>query len=373
MDLSASFQKFYNTPPQAQHFAPGRVNLIGEHIDYNGGHVLPAPLSVGTYLAIAPRSDQKASFMSLNFENLGILETDISMADNNKSLHWADYLMGVLNVLKQKDINIPHGFNVLVYGDIPHGSGLSSSASLGVVFTDALNSLFSLGLDGIEKALIAQKAEHFAGTQCGIMDQFASSMGKKNHAILLNCETLQYEYVPLNFGDYCLMIINSKKPRALNESKYNERRHECGIALTILQQHVSIQSLAALNNEIFSNYQHFLTDTLQKRVRHVFTENQRTFQARDFLTENNLVSFGTLLNESHVSLRDDYEVTGFELDKLTELSRNFDGVLGSRMTGAGFGGCAVALVPRDAEEEFKSFISSEYQQATGLKPEFLVQ
>lgn len=373
MDLSASFQKFYNTPPQAQHFAPGRVNLIGEHIDYNGGYVLPAPLSVGTYLAIAPRSDQKASFISLNFENLGIVETDISMINNKDSLHWTSYLMGVLNVLKQKNIHIPHGFNVLVYGDIPHGSGLSSSASLGVVFIDALNNLFSLGLDGIEKALIAQKAEHFAGTQCGIMDQFASSMGKKNHAILLNCETLQYEYVPLNFGDYCLVIINSKKPRALNESKYNERRQECEFALTILQKHVPIESLAALDDEIFSSHRHLLSDTLQKRVRHVFTENQRTFQARNFLIENDLFSFGKLLNESHASLRDDYEVTGYELDKLTELARDFDGVLGSRMTGAGFGGCAIALVPRGMEEEFKSFISSEYQKNVGLKPEFLVQ
>ncbi len=351
-------------------FAPGRVNIIGEHTDYNGGNVLPAALDMGTYLAVTKRDDNIVRAFSVNF-NENVEFTLDNLPDTKK---WYRYIAGALQALKELyNITLPSGFDMVVEGDIPDGAGLSSSASFGVGIITALNRLFNLGLTPVETALAAQKTEHLTGVNCGIMDQFASAMGKKDHGILLNCNTLEYKYVPMNLGDYTLVIMDSQKKRQLHESKYNERRAECERALSLLQQELDVQSLGEISEEQFELCKHLIEDPIiLKRARHAVTENQRTLKAMECLQRNDTAELGRLLNESHYSLRDDYEVTGFELDSLTEAARSYPGVLGARMTGAGFGGCCIALVPSDSVDDFIAKTGEIYHKQTGLTANFYI-
>ncbi len=352
-------------------FAPGRVNVIGEHTDYNGGNVFPAALNIGTYIAISPREDTKVRCYSINFPEDGVLEFALEQLYDLPT--WNKYVVGVIVAFKElHNVEFGLGFDMVLYGTIPSGAGLSSSASLGVGIATALNSIYDgLGLDPIKLALIAQKAEHISGVNCGIMDQFASAMGKKNHAILLDCNTLEYTYTPLSLGEYSLVIMDSQKKHQLQDSKYNERRAECEKALTYLQQKLDVKTLGEISEEeFFDNIDLIPDEILQKRARHAVTENQRTLKAMDCLKQNDIPKLGELLNASHYSLRDDYEVTGYELDSLTEVAREFEGVLGSRMTGAGFGGSCIAIVPTASVEEFIKHTEENYFKKTNLQAKF---
>ncbi|MGL5955520.1 MAG: galactokinase [Brevinema sp.] len=367
-------QEFFNQYQYNQDliftFAPGRVNIIGEHTDYNGGNVFPIAINMGTFLAIAPRTDKIVRCYSMNFPEIGVLE--FSLENLPQSTDWNKFLIASIKALKDQHHKIlEHGFDIIVYGNIPDGAGLSSSASLEVAIIYALNSLYQLALDQIQIALTAQKAEHIVGVNCGIMDQFASAMGKKDHAILLDCNTLKYTYVPFDLGTYSLIIIDSKKQRQLHDSKYNERRAECEKAIEYLYPHTQITHLGELSEQQFEKYQQYISDsTILKRAKHAVSENQRTLYALDSLRDNDIFLLGELLNASHLSLKDDYEVTGVELDTLTEIIRSYPGVLGARMTGAGFGGCCIAIVPTPSVESLIEFTQKEYFQRTHLQAQF---
>ena len=341
-------------------FAPGRVNIIGEHTDYNGGNVFPVAIDIGSFLVLSPRSDKQVRAYSMNFPEEGICTLSIDAKEEVTG--WAKYLVGIIRAFQvEKNIHFEHGFDIVLFGNIPDGAGLSSSASVCVSLAYAFDSLFHCQLDKLELVKIAQKAEHLVGVNCGIMDQFASAMGKKDHGILLDCNTLDYTYVPLNLGKYTLVIMDSKKQRQLQDSKYNERRAECEKAVEYLQKEISIKTLGELTEEQFEQYKHNIPDPiLLKRAKHAVTENQRTLKALACLEKNDIEHLGILLNESHYSLRDDYEVTGMELDSLTDIARSYTGVLGSRMTGAGFGGCCIALVPSDTVEGFITHVQKNY-------------
>jgi len=355
-------------------FAPGRVNLIGEYTDFNGGYVFPVAIDIGTYILIAKRSDDLVNFYSMNFEEEGKIEKciDIKKIDNHNR-DWTLYPMGVIHSLyEMENITLPHGFDVLVYGNIPNGASLSSSASLSVAFSYAFSQMYNLNIDKVKLALIAQKAEHYAGTLCGIMDQFISVMGKVDHGVLLNCDTLEYKYAPIKLENYSLIIMNSNKKRALNESKYNERRAECDKGLLSLKKELNVDYLAHVTESEFEKYSYLIEDDIAlKRSRHVITENRRVLKAYNLLSNGEIKEFGKLLDASHISLKNDFEVSCKELDILTDAAREFDGVLGSRMTGAGFGGCAIALVPSDKEKEFANYVGDFYTKETGIAPEFI--
>jgi len=369
--LEDTFNKLFQSNKFSTFFAPGRVNLIGEHIDYNGGYVFPVALDIGTYIAISPREDNQLRFYSLNFIDKGIISSSIDQKIKDPQLSWTNYSIGVINSFAKKKYKLSTGFNVIVYGNIPDGAGLSSSASIGVVLAYAINKLYNFNLDNIQIAQIAQEAEHFAGVNCGIMDQFISSMGKEDHAILLNCSSLDYTYVPFLLEDYSLIIMDSQKQRKLNESKYNERRFECEKALKYLQKEFSYKNLGEFSEEEFFQNIYLIPDVvLRKRAKHVITENQRTLNSLELLKKGNIKGFGINLNNSHYSLCNDYEVTGFELDTLTDIAREFPNVLGSRMTGAGFGGCGIALIPKNSEVEFITYVGNNYTKKTNLQANF---
>ena len=370
--LRNRFREIYNADAADSFFAPGRINLIGEHTDYNGGHVFPAALTMGINLLLSSRSDNKACFYSANFDHVKVVEVELNTILSNPKAGWASYLVGAIIALHEKGHVVNRGFNSLFYGDIPNGAGLSSSAALGVVFVTAMNDLFKFGLSPQECALTAQRAEHLAGTQCGIMDQFASAMGKKDHAIFLDCSTLEYQYVPVILDGYTLMIMDSCKKHALNESKYNERRGECDEAVRLISAKKPIKTLGELSEAEFKDLASLLPDPIVRRARHAVTENERTLKSLKALKEGHLIEFGEFLNQSHASLRNDYEVTGFELDTLTDAARAFPGVIGTRMTGAGFGGSCIALVPKGSENEFSRTVGEQYHKATGIKAHFYV-
>ncbi|MGL5722766.1 MAG: galactokinase [Brevinema sp.] len=370
--LRNRFREIYNSEATDSFFAPGRINLIGEHTDYNGGHVFPAALTMGINLLLSSRNDKKICFYSANFDHVNIVEADLTTITSATKLGWAGYLVGALIALKEKGFVVDHGFNSLFYGDIPNGAGLSSSAALGVVFVTAMNNLHKFGLSPQDCALIAQRAEHLAGTQCGIMDQFASAMGKKDHAIFLDCNTLEYQYVPVILNGYTLMIMDSCKKHALNDGKYNERRGECDEAVRLISTKKPIKTLGELSEEEFAQFTSLLPEPILRRARHAVTENQRTLKSLNALKEGRLLEFGEYLNQSHASLRDDYEVTGLELDTLTDLARAFPGVIGTRMTGAGFGGSCIALIPKGSETQFSQTVGEEYHKTTGIKAQFYV-
>ncbi|MBO4390986.1 MAG: galactokinase [Lachnospiraceae bacterium] len=355
-------------------FAPGRVNLIGEHTDYNGGHVFPCALTIGTYGAIRKRDDDLMRFFSLNFPHRGVLKSSIRDIVNTKEAGWSNYPRGVVWAMSERGMVPECGFDMLIYGNIPNGSGLSSSASVELLTGVALRGLFGFSVDNQELALIGQYSEnHFNGVNCGIMDQFAIAMGKKDHAIFLDTATLQYTYAPLKLEGARIVIASSNKKRGLGDSKYNERRSECEAALAMIQKEKNVPSLGALTPEEFEEVSSLITDpVMRKRARHAVLENARTVEAVKALENGDVAAFGKLMNESHISLRDDYEVTGRELDTLVESAWKQEGVLGSRMTGAGFGGCTVSIVREDAIDAFIRNVGEEYVSAIGYAADFYV-
>jgi galactokinase len=360
-----------NTHSPRYFFTPGRVNLIGEHTDYNGGYVFPCALSFGTYLAIAENGLDKLRFVTGNFE----FKTEISLADAGKKIekHWVNYPLGVINQFLALDYKLP-GLDFYYFGNIPNGAGLSSSASIEVVTAYALNASFGFGISVIDLVKMSQKAENqFVGVNCGIMDQFAVGMGKKDHAIYLDCNSLDYQLVPVVLKGYKLVISNTNKRRGLADSKYNERRAECDKAVEFLVKGKPIQLLGELNMDDFNRLSNLIPDeTIKRRAKHVVSEIARTNEAVQCLRKGDLDNFGKLMNASHDSLRYDYEVTGDELDALVEEARSIPGVIGSRMTGAGFGGCTVSLVAESSVPGFIEQVGKKYQERTGLKADFYV-
>lgn len=355
-------------------FSPGRVNLIGEHIDYNGGCVFPSAITYGTYAVVAPRDDQKVRLYSGNFEDRGIIEFDLTDLSHTEDEHWSVYVKGVMVQFKEAGFEIPTGFDAYVFGTIPNGSGLSSSASLELLVSQILKELHGYEISMVDMVKLSQKAENiYVGVNCGIMDQFAIGMGKKDYAIKLNTNDLSYEYAQANLGDNSILIMNTNKKRELADSKYNERREECDKALELLQAQSDIKFLCDLTVAEFEKVSHVLTDdVLYRRAKHAVTENERVKLAIEALANGDLNEFGQLLNQSHTSLRDDYEVTGKELDTIVELAWAQEGVLGARMTGAGFGGCAIALVQNDAVEAVKSAIAKGYKEVIGYDADLYV-
>lgn len=351
--------------------APGRVNLIGEHIDYNGGHVFPCALEFGTYAAVRKRKDYVLRLASLNFE----LEVEVDMRHivYDQADDWANYPKGVLKMLLDRGHELC-GMDVLFEGNIPNAAGLSSSASIELVMLVAANEMNKLGIDLVELAKIGQQSENvFNGVNCGIMDQFAVAMGKKDHAILLDCDTLDYKYAPFVLEGYKLIISNTNKRRQLSESKYNERRSECEAALELLQKELNLKNLTSISFEIFEKHAHLLSDpTLYKRAKHVVTENERVLKAAAALERKDIKQFGQLMIQSHRSLENDYEVTGIELDTLVNEALQLEGVIGSRMTGAGFGGCTVSIVAEEKVDEFIKVVSENYEKQIGYAPTMYV-
>ena len=374
--LLAEFSKIFEGDGQAElFFSPGRVNLIGEHTDYNGGHVFPCALTIGTYGAVRTRADRKLRLYSMNFSGTGIWETSLDELTPCPEDRWTNYPKGVLWALQEKGYEVPFGFDLLVYGNIPNGSGLSSSASLEVLIGTIAKEFYGLDTLTMEEiAKIGQYSEnHYNGVNCGIMDQFAVAMGKKNHAIYLDTATLEYEYAPLELGDARIVIACSNKKRGLADSAYNTRRSECETALQELQQVVKVETLGDLSEEEFEQYKDAIQDPVRvRRARHAVYENQRTRKAAEALRQGDLAEFGRLMNESHVSLRDDYEVTGIELDTLAETAWEQPGVIGSRMTGAGFGGCTVSIVKNDAIDAFIENVGKKYESVIGYAADFYV-
>lgn len=377
------FKDIYNDNEGARvYFAPGRVNLIGEHTDYNGGHVFPCALELGTYAVARLRNDRTLRFYSMNFPEKGVIISsldEIIASDElnfNRKDEWADYPKGVIWAFARHPFmpRIDQGMDILFWGDIPNGSGLSSSASIEVLTAYIAKDLFNIDISLKDISLLSQYAENnYVGVNCGIMDQFAVAMGKKDHAIFLNTSTLEYEYAPLNLKNKKLIIVNSNKRRGLNDSKYNERRSECEEALKRLQTVININTLGDLTKEEFETYKNVIKDeTLIRRARHAVCENQRTKEAYMALKADDINKFGKLMFESHISLRDDYEVTGSELDALYEAAVVQEGTIGARMTGAGFGGCTVNIVREDYVDRFIANVGRIYEEKTGLKAVFYV-
>ncbi|MGF3105030.1 galactokinase [Rossellomorea sp. DUT-2] len=372
--LLRSFKEIFGSEANRVFFAPGRINLIGEHTDYNGGHVFPCAITFGTYAAARIREDRLVRLYSLNFDHTGVIEFDLDSLEYDQDHDWANYPKGVIRYLKDANYSINTGMDVLFYGNIPNGAGLSSSASIELATGVMLQGLFELDIDRIDLVKTGQKVENeFIGVNSGIMDQFAIGMGKEGAGILLDTNTLHYQYAPIDLEHHNIIIMNSNKRRELAGSKYNERRTECESALESLQSVTDIGSLGELTEEGFELYKHAIpNETEQKRAKHAVYENRRTLKALKFLQNGQLHEFGKLMNESHVSLRDDYEVTGKELDALVEAAWNQQGVVGARMTGAGFGGCAIAIVEKDYVENFINGVGEKYKNYIGYEATFYV-
>lgn len=373
--LVEKFQELFGAEGDIRtYFAPGRVNLIGEHTDYNGGHVSPCALTLGTYGIARKREDNKLRFYSVNFERLGVIESSLEDLKPYKAAEWTNYPKGVMWAFEERGYKLPNGLDILLYGNIPNGSGLSSSASLEVLTGVILKDMFGFDVSMTDIALIGQFSENnFNGCNCGIMDQFASAMGKKDNAIFLDTNTLQYEYAPVVLEDAKIVIINSKVKHSLVDSAYNDRRNECETALKELQEVVAVQTLGDLTEEAFEKHKDAIKSEIrQKRARHAVYENQRTIRAVEALKENRIEEFGKLMNESHRSLRDDYEVSCKEIDILVDLAWETEGVIGSRITGGGFGGCTVSIVKNDAVDGFIKNIGEQYLAKVGHEAEFYV-
>jgi len=350
-------------------FSPGRVNLIGEHTDYNCGFVFPCALNYGTYLLIRKIKGNTLKFSTINFNDDS--EAELNGLFKNTSKKWINYPLGVINEFIKKGVKLS-GLEFLYYGDVPNGAGLSSSASIEMVTSVALNELFNAAFDTLEMVKMSQKAENeFVGMNCGIMDQFAVGFGKKDHAIFLNCDTLFFENVPIILNGCSLIITNTNKRRGLTDSKYNERRSECERAVELLQSYKPIRNLSELNTGEIGILEKYIKDpVVRKRAKHIISENGRVIEAVKVLKDNNITRFGELMNQSHDSLKDDYEVTGMELDTLVYEGRKLQGVIGTRMTGAGFGGCTISIVKKEDSAKFMTALSAVYQKKTGLVPDF---
>lgn len=372
--LTATFEQLYGKKETHSFFAPGRINLIGEHTDYNGGNVFPCAITLGTYGIASKREDTTVKLYSENFPEAGVISFDLSDLSYKKEDNWANYPKGVIKFLKESGHDISTGLEMVIYGTIPNGAGLSSSASIELLMGVVLEELFKLKVERLELIQIGKKVENeFIGVNSGIMDQFAVGMGEQNRAILLDTTTLEYEMVPVELTDHVIVIMNSKKRRELADSKYNERRSECEQALSELQTVLPIQSLGDLDEAAFeANKQVISSEVLVRRAKHAVFENQRTLKATKALKAGDLITFGKLMNESHLSTQEDYEVTGIELDTLVHSAWKQAGVIGARMTGAGFGGCAIAIVQKDSTETFIQQVGAEYESSIGYAAEFYI-
>lgn len=373
-NLKKKFTELFKQTDMEAFFSPGRINLIGEHTDYNGGNVFPCAITLGTYGLAAKREDKTLNFYSENFAELGIISIDLDNLEYNAADRWTNYPKGMIKFLKESGYDINQGLDILYYGNIPNGAGLSSSASIELLTGFIVQTLFGLDIDRLELIKTGQRVENeFIGVNSGIMDQFAVGKGKKDTAILLDCNTLEYELIPVVLENHSIVIMNTKKRRELADSKYNERRSECDQALAELQKVLTISSLGELDEQTFDQHQSILSNaTILKRARHAVTENQRTLKASVALKAGNLEEFGQLMNESHISLRDDYEVTGPELDKMVQAAWDQPGILGARMTGAGFGGCAIAIVENNKIDEFIDQVGKQYLDQIGYPGEFYI-
>lgn len=371
-DLKQKFIEKYGEGEFHGYFSPGRVNLIGEHTDYNGGFVFPCALSFGAYLLIRKTSRPSVRFASLNMS----FEAEVALADLNKPVgkEWVNYCIGVFAQFLKKGIQFNQGADILIFGDVPNGAGLSSSAALEMVTAMAINETYEIGLPRLDLIKMSQKAEHeFAGVMCGIMDQFASGMGKANHAIFLNCDTLDFDLVPVELDGIKIVISNTNSPHKLDSGMYNQRVSECHAAVDAISKHKPVKVLAEVSWDEFKELEDKIEEEVpRKRARHVISEIARTEQAVRELKAGNIETFGQLMNGSHDSLRDDYEVTGHELDTMVDEARKIEGVVGSRMTGGGFGGCTVSLVKDEAIDAFIDEVGKNYEAKTGLKPAFYV-
>ena len=372
-ELKSAFEAAYQQSATDVFFSPGRVNLIGEHTDYNGGFVFPCALSFGTYLLMAPNNEQKINFRSLNIEEVYSLKlTQLTTPLPNKA--WANYPLGVLAQFVKRGVAIEKGYDILFWGNVPAGAGLSSSAAMEVVTAFAFNEILGTNYDRTELAKIGQASEHeFAGVMCGIMDQFASSQGKKDHAIYLNCDTLEFNLVPVQLDGIKVVVSNTHSPHHLDSGAYNDRVRQCQLAVEQISAVRPIKNLAELSQADFEQVESAITDPIAyRRARHVVGEVQRTKDAVEALQKGDIITFGELMTQSHISLRDDYEVTGLQLDSLAEAAWKVEGVLGSRMTGGGFGGCTVSLVRDEAIPAFIEQVGKEYTEKTGLKADFYI-
>ena len=365
---------FGDTTDVNVYFAPGRVNMIGEHTDYNGGHVFPCALTIGTYAAARKRTDDRLRFYSMNFEKLGVIESSITDLKPEKEAHWTNYPKGVMWAFEKRGFKMPCGLDIVLNGNIPNGSGLSSSASLEVLTGYLLRDLFGFDVTNVDLALIGQYSENnFNGMNCGIMDQFASAMGKKDNAIFLDTADLSFEYAPLVLEGAKIIVTNSKVKHSLVDSEYNVRRSECEKALEELQSVIGINTLGDLSEEQFEQYKAAIKDDVRvRRAKHAVYENQRTVRAVEALKKNDLTLFGRLMNESHVSLRDDYQVSCDEIDVLVEEAWKVPGVIGSRITGGGFGGCTVSIVKEEAVEAFREKVGAAYRERVGKEADLYV-
>ncbi|HVW97701.1 MAG TPA: galactokinase [Mucilaginibacter sp.] len=365
--LEKAFENIFKKTPQHIYFCPGRVNLIGEHIDYNGGLVMPCAITFGTYLLLSPNKDNVFRFRSLNFKDT--FDAPIQTGYQKENGYWYNYPLGVVDYFFNEGHQVS-GMDMLFYGDIPIGSGLSSSASIEVVTAFALNTLSDKKYTKLDLVKLSKSVENnFIGVACGIMDQFAVAFGEKNKALMLNCDTLEYKAVDSNLGDHVLVIINTNKSRKLSESRYNERVQECAAALQALRQEIDIQNLCELNGEELNKNSYLIADeTVLKRAQHVVGENDRVKLAAVALGKNDLAAFGELMYASHQSLRDLYEVSGKELDTIVDYCKTDSNVAGARMTGAGLGGCAIALVKESAFDEFKEKVTTYYTDKVGYEP-----
>lgn len=373
--LLKKFEEVFGSTEGAKvYFAPGRVNLIGEHTDYNGGHVFPCALTIGTYAVARLRKDDKLCLFSMNFETGGVGECTLSNIEEKNAGDWRNYPKGIVWAFGKKGFQVDKGLDILYYGNIPNGSGLSSSASIEVLTGYILKDMFGFAVTNQDLALIGQFSENqYNGVKCGIMDQFAIAMGKKASAIFLDTADLSYEYAPIDLDGAKIVILNTNKKRGLGDSKYNERRSECEAALAALQTKLDIKSLGELTEEEFEANKSLIGDDVKiKRAKHAVYENQRTIKAVKALQDKNLELFGKLMIASHDSLRDDYEVTGIELDTLVEEALKQDGVIGARMTGAGFGGCAVSIVKENCVDTFIENVGKVYQEKIGYAADFYV-
>ena len=372
--INDKFTEIFGEQAEATFFSPGRINLIGEHTDYNGGHVFPCAISLGTYGAARKREDNKLRFYSANFEDLGIIETSLDDLKYDKKDNWVNYAKGMIYFLKETGHDVDKGMDIFIEGNIPNGSGLSSSASLEMLIGVIAQELFNLDIERVDLVKLGMETENkFIGVNSGIMDQFAVGMGKQNQAILLDTNTLEYSYAPVDMGNNVIVIMNTNKRRELADSKYNERRSECETAVGELQAKLDINTLGELDAQTFDEYAYLIEDENRlKRARHAVWENQRTMQAQAALEEGDLEKFGRLVNASHVSLEHDYEVTGIELDTLAHTAWKQEGVLGARMTGAGFGGCGIAIVDKDKVEAFKENVGKVYTEKIGYAPAFYI-
>ena len=373
-EMQEVFREKFGAAQTHAYFSPGRVNLIGEHTDYNGGHVFPCAISLGTYALVAPRTDGISRLYSMNVPEQGVVQFPMHDAVKSDAYGWANYPIGVVRVMEDAGHRAAHGFDIVLYGTLPNGAGLSSSASIEVLMAVILNDELNLGIDMVELVKFSQKAENeFVGMNCGIMDQFAVGMGKKDCAILLDCNTLSYRYSKLALDGCSIVITNTNKTHSLVTSAYNERRAQCESALKALQKVKPIKALGELTNAEFDAIATAISDPIERRrARHAVYENNRTLEAVKALEANDVKRFGELMNASHVSLRDDYEVTGPELDTLAELAWQQDGVLGSRMTGGGFAGCTVSIVRDAAIPAFEKNVGDAYTAKIGYAPSFYV-